>query len=131
MKSQLFRYIFSGIFAITLDFLIYSLLIIFFPYWMSKGVGFISGSITAFLLNKYWTFQRYHNSIKEMGRFVVLYGMSMSTNIVCNALVLELSHQVLIAFGIATSLSTLINYFGQRFWVFSAKSKEITSEKLT
>jgi putative flippase GtrA len=122
MKQQVFRYVFSGIIAVIFDLCIYSFCILFVPYWVSKGIGFITGSSTAFLLNKYWTFQRKGGSLKEIARFAFLYCVSLCANIFCNALVLTLwDQQVFLGFLVATSMSTIINYIGQKFWVFAEK----------
>lgn len=115
---QLLRYVISGTIAIAIDLGVYFALSLAFPYAVSKAGGFISGSIVAFLLNKFWTFQRKELSFSQTIKFALLYCCSISINILSNAYLLTLTQQLLLAFGLATTLSTLINYFGQRFWVF-------------
>ena len=55
-KHQLVKFIFSGIIAVAVDFGVYYFLNRYTGHNTSKGISFLTGSIVAYLLNKFWTF---------------------------------------------------------------------------
>lgn len=125
------RYFFCiGLLTTSIDFLVYSLGHHFMPYSIAKTLSFISGSCFSYLLHKHFTFQQKHHKVKNMARFAVVYVLSMILNVSINSISIMLltriipiswlSHgQILIcAFLIATGVSTVVNFSGQKFWVF-------------
>jgi len=119
IKSELIKYILVGIFVVFLDFLFYQLFINVFEINSSnsKRLSFISGAVFSFFLNKYITFNSNKRRLKEPFLFGLLYFTSFSLN--------SFSHDLSIKyfagnypFYIATSLSVVINYLGQKFIVF-------------
>lgn len=118
LKKEIRRYIISGFSALITDTLSYFILINFFSYNLSKGVSFLSGTIISFILNKYWTFEKKDKSFYEVLKFVTLYLSTFFVNVGTNSFFIEKINIVPLAFLIATSLSTVLNYVGQKFWVF-------------
>lgn len=94
------------------------LLLNFLSHNPAKAISFILGTIVAFVLNKYWTFQKYKRSFNEVLKFGVLYSATLGANVMTNKIVLELTHIVFLAFLVATGVSTVLNFIGQKFWVF-------------
>ena len=94
------------------------ILLNFLSYDVSKAISFLFGAIVAFIMNKYWTFENYEKSYKEVLQFGVLYGISLTANVVANKLVLEYTSLILLAFLVATGISMTLNFLGQKFFVF-------------
>lgn len=117
-KHQLVKFTFSGIIAVAVDFGVYYFLNRYTGHNTSKGISFLTGSIVAYLLNKFWTFGAKEFSGKQLFRFFFLYLTTLAINVLVNKGVLSLYHSVLFGFLCATGASTVLNFMGQKFWVF-------------
>ena len=134
-KKEIVRFTVSGCCAVATDMLFYYLLSHFLEISLSKGLSFCLGTVTAYLMNKYYTFGQKEKNAKEVLRFITLYLISLSINIGVNKISLALlpvplnyinvaaNYQLikLSAFLFATGASTVINFLGQKFWVFTPR----------
>lgn len=141
-KKQIFRFIISGICAVVTDMLFYYILSAFIELSLAKGISFLIGTITAYLLNKYFTFEKKEKSYNEIIKFIILYTTSLTANIIVNRICfiilpflfkhiyfLDNNKMIkLFAFFFATGTSTIINFLGQKFWVFNSKNGENINE---
>lgn len=119
-RTQLLRFLVVGCSAVLTDFLSYTLLLHFLTHAPAKTLAFIAGTIIAYVLNKYWTFEKPGHNHSELGRFIMLYTSTLGANVAVNATVLFLfPTAVLFAFLCATGTSTILNFIGQKWWVFS------------
>ena len=119
IKRELNKFLFAGLAAVGTDLLVYYLLLNLLSTEMSKGISFIIGSVVAFVINKYWTFEKPEKSYKEMIRFGVLYLTTLGLNLMTNKIVLDYTDIVLVSFIVATGISTILNFVGQKWWVFN------------
>ena len=119
IKRELNKFLFAGLAAVGTDLLVYYLLLNLLSTEVSKGVSFIIGSVVAFIINKYWTFKKPEKSYKEMIQFGVLYGTTLGLNVMTNKIVLDYTDIVLVSFIVATGISTILNFVGQKWWVFN------------
>jgi len=117
-KKELKRFLVAGLSAVGTDLGIYYLLLNFLDSYIAKGISFLSGTIVAFIINKYWTFEKKEKSYIEIIRFAILYSITLGVNVLTNKLVLDNSGIVILSFVIATGVSTVLNFIGQKFWVF-------------
>ena len=131
-KKELIRFIISGVCAVLTDMSFYYILSPFMSLSVAKGISFVSGTVTAYLMNKYYTFEQKEKNIKEVIKFVCLYTFTLGANVAVNKLsfmflpfMLNLvnitdNYQIikLFAFLAATGTSTILNFIGQKFWVF-------------
>lgn len=116
-----------------------------------KGIGFLSGTFVTYNLNKYWTWRTSDKNNKRLGNFVILYLISFVINILVNKWGLQIFHDdeisvlyrnhegvstsllafkmdKLFAFILATGVSSVVNFVGQKVWVFKDKpSTEVDS----
>jgi putative flippase GtrA len=121
LKQQLRRFLFAGVCAVVTDFILYYILINFLSYNIAKGVSFIVGSIVAYMINKYYTFENKEKSYKQIIKFIILYTLTLLANISANKLVLHINIElILLAFLVATAISTILNFLGQKYWVFKS-----------
>ena len=94
-------------------------------YWTSTGINYVTGSIVSYFLNKYYTFQNQDRSYKTVLRFImnilicylISYGIAkpLAAKILSDWTV---SIQENGAMLIGLAIFGVINYLGQRFYVF-------------
>jgi putative flippase GtrA len=117
-KKELKRFLVAGISAVGTDLVTYYILLNFLPHDIAKAISFLLGTVVAFIINKYWTFEKHEKSYKEMFQFVILYSATLVANVITNKIVLDLFSITILAFLIATGVSTVLNFIGQKWWVF-------------
>ena len=118
INKELKRFIVAGFSAVGTDLGTYYLLLTFLPHNIAKAISFLLGTIVAYVINKYWTFEKKEKSYSEIIRFAILYSVTLGTNVLVNKLVLDKTSILMLAFLVATSISTVLNFIGQKFWVF-------------
>ena len=117
--KQLLRFLVGGGSAVITDFLMYQFLLrLGLNIDVSKAISFICGSIVGFIINKWWTFESKQFSKGEVLRYIILYTITATINALVNRLTLWLFHWELFAFLCATGVSTILNFIGQKFFVF-------------
>ena len=119
IKRELNKFLYAGLAAVGTDLLVYYLLLNLLSTEVSKGISFIMGSVVAFIINKYWTFNKPEKSYKEMIQFGILYSTTLALNVMTNKIVLDYTDIVLVSFMVATGISTILNFVGQKWWVFN------------
>ena len=118
LKGELKRFLIAGLSAVGTDFITYYVMLNFLHHDIAKTLSFISGTVVAFVVNKYWTFERYEKGYKQIFQFIILYSTTLFINVIVNRLVLNFAELVFLAFLIATGTSTILNFVGQKWWVF-------------
>lgn len=118
IKKELKRFLIAGLSAVGTDLITYYIMLNFLHHDIAKTISFLLGTIVAFVINKYWTFEKHEKSYKEMWQFAVLYATTLGANVLTNRFVLDSTEIVLLAFLIATGVSTVLNFIGQKWWVF-------------
>ena len=121
VQRQVKRFLITGVSAVCVDTLIYLILVTFYTTSLAKGISFISGTIVAYFLNKFWTFEKKSYSTKEIFKFLGLYTFTLGVNVCVNELILiHVVSSIIGAFIIATGGSTILNFIGQKWWVFKS-----------
>jgi len=118
LKKEVKRFLVAGFSAVGTDLITYYMILNFLHHDIAKAVSFLLGTIVAFVINKYWTFEKHEKSYKEIFQFGVLYATTLGANVLINRFVLDTSEMVFLAFLIATGVSTVLNFTGQKWWVF-------------
>jgi putative flippase GtrA len=118
IKKELKRFLVAGLSAVGTDLATYYIFLNFLSYDVSKAISFLLGAIVAFIINKYWTFEKYEKSYKEVFQFGMLYSISLVVNVAANKMILEYTSLILLAFLVATGISMTLNFLGQKFLVF-------------
>lgn len=125
-KKELKRFVVSGISAVIVDFLIYSLLINLGLYLsLSKAISFSSGTIYSYFINKKWTFKAV-GGFKTFIKFILVYFISLNINISMNNFIINfLSEQnfksIFYAFIISTLFSAIFNFLMIKTYVFKLR----------
>ena len=100
-------------------------------HWISSAANYVVGSIVSYFLNKYFTFQNKEKSLKQMIRFIVniaacylaAYGAAKP---LISWLLSDMNEkfQGNAAMLAGMCLFVVLNYFGQRWFVFQDYSEE-------
>jgi len=117
--KEVLRFLVGGGTAVVVDFCIYRLLLLF--SWnmdIAKMISFICGAGVGFIINKFWTFERKQFVIKEVLKYVALYTFTGVINAIVNRCTLNIINIQIIGFLVATGVSTVLNFLGQKYVVF-------------
>lgn len=89
---------------------------------LAKAVGFVTGTVFAYVVNRVWTFGHRTPISGSIWRFAVLYTVTLSINVSLNAFALTLLAGVFsampLAFIVATGVSAALNFAGMKWFVF-------------
>lgn len=121
--KELLKFLIGGGTAVLVDAVVYALLKQIISISTAKTSSYIAGAIVGFLINKFWTFESKGGNIDEIWKYALLYLFSALANTIVNHVVLCIVTNVLFAFLCATATSTVINFIGQKFFVFSKKKR--------
>ena len=106
--------------SVLIDFIFYYLFIYIslFDPDNSKRISFIIGAIFAFYANRSYVFKVIDKKISQYFAFALLYFVSFSLNSIVHDFVLLKLEILLVSFLVATMVSTIINFCGQKFIIF-------------
>ncbi|HYF12713.1 MAG TPA: bifunctional glycosyltransferase family 2/GtrA family protein [Candidatus Paceibacterota bacterium] len=92
----------------------------------AKLFSFLAGTISSFLLNRYWTFgMREEISFAEIGRFYTTVSISLFVNVAAMQVLINLGMYDLVALVFATAASFLTNFTLSRTWVFKQRPQAV------
>jgi putative flippase GtrA len=128
LKAQLVRFVLIGGVAACVDLGVYQLLLAL-GVWapLAKGVSFILGTTTAYLLNRRFTFASSSGGGAKFLGFVVLYGSTFAVNVGVASLVLHLMDAPsvnppliasLLSWLVAQACATTINFVVMKWVLF-------------
>jgi putative flippase GtrA len=122
LKTQVWRFVVTGGLAAIVDFGLYvTFLSLGLHVNVAKSISFVAGTVTAYLINRRWTFQ----APPSRARFVavmLLYALTYAVQVGINYLFyMQFEHhpwRVPVAFVIAQGTATVINFVVQRSIIF-------------
>lgn len=128
LRAQLVRFVLVGGLAALVDLGVYQLLLLV-DTWAppAKGVSFVLGTTTAYLLNRRFTFASASGGRRRFLGFLLLYGSTFAVNVGVASLVLWLLDApsmgtppvpALVAWFVAQACATTINFVVMRTVIF-------------
>jgi putative flippase GtrA len=119
MKKELGVYIVVGIGSVIIDYCVYMILSLFVSVIHAKMISYIVGMGFGFFCNRAITFKSNNSLAKDAIGFLFVYTASLFLNVIVNSVTLIIiPEQKIIAFLVATTVSIITNYLGQKFFVY-------------
>ena len=125
VRRQIRRFLVVGSLTVLVDLVSYRLCLetgLRVP--LAKTIGFLTGTIFAYFVNRFWTFQSQRSHV-ALFKFLLLYLTTLLTNVGVNQIVFEAvpsgERGQLFAFVVATSVSATLNFLGMKYIVFREK----------
>lgn len=127
LRHQILRFVVTGFAGLFTDVLTYrSCVHLGVHVTPAKALGCIAGTVLVFFINRAWTFSSQRRSLGQFLRFSALYTTSITLNTFLNTTLLGIVPEPwLVAFFVATSVSTIINFLGLKFFVFADPRLEL------
>ena len=123
LTTQMWRFVVTGGLSAIVDFGLYVTLYkaVGLQVDLSKAISFVVGTITAYLINRRWTFQG-QGGRGEFASVMALYGITFVVQVGMNAVMLALlppiRGEITCAFIVAQGIATSINFVVQRTVIF-------------
>lgn len=98
-------------------------------YFASSLLGYISGLIFGYALNRQWTFSSLiKNKAKEFSLYLGVYLFSLVTGLIVLRAVVEILHiHPLVSNVFAIGVSTVLNFLGLKYFVFNTCALDLVS----
>ena len=121
---EAYRFLLVGICSVSIDFIFYYLFIYFdiFDPNNSKRLSFVIGAIFAFFANRSYVFKISEKKASQFFLFCLLYFCSFILNSLVHDYIYLVSQITFISFLLATAVSTITNFIGQKFVIFRKKN---------
>ncbi len=122
--QEIQRFLVGGGSAVIADYVVYQLLLSAgWTLTLAKSVSYVCGAAIGFVINKLWTFESRGYAGTEIVKYAVLYAVSAFVNAAVNKGVVRIVRYEIAGFICATGVSTVMNFFGQKFMVFRKRER--------
>ena len=118
-------FVFIGGCSTAIDFILYLLFLHAVNVVIAKGASMIAASVFSYILNKTLTFKVKKKSDTGMVvRFYIVFVLNLLANVSVNWLFYSLLQTKLIPFILATVAGMAVNFWGQKYFVFSGSRSQ-------
>ncbi|MRN54372.1 GtrA family protein [Paenibacillus monticola] len=121
LSKQSIKFVVVGVFNTIVGFLAYALYIYFIHnnYLQALVFSHVIGVANSYLWNNRWTFQQRKYNARSAVKFMSVYAVTFFVNLfLLTILVDTIEMNKLIAQAIALFLTTLVSFFGHKYWSF-------------
>jgi putative flippase GtrA len=113
------RFLIVGVINTVVGYGLFAVFLLFFGYLVSLYLSYAVAVSLAFVLHRRFTFRVRGNVLIDFVRFVGVYVVSLAVNSVVLPVLVELvGMHPLVAQGVALVITTLISYFGHKWFSF-------------
>ncbi len=125
IKREIVIFVIVGSLTVLIDLLVYRGLVLskLVNIDWAKALGFLTGTLFAYVANRFWTFNQKQYIKGQISRFVMLYVTTCFGNVIVNTMMLRCmgdnSIAIFIAFLSATGMSACLNFIGMKYVVFN------------
>lgn len=125
-KTSFFRFLVVGGCSTLIDFIVYMFLSQQISLNISKITSMIVASLFSYLANKLFTFKNYERTYwLYLIKFYIVFILNLATNVFVNYVFFHLTGCKVFAFILATIAGMMVNYIGQKYYVFSSKQYNV------
>ena len=129
LKTQIVRFAISGGFAAVVDYGLLQLLMLFgLDYTVAKALSFVAGTLTAYFINRRWTFGAQPSTARflaTMAVYAVMFGVQVGIFHVLTGMLLDaelsLFWATTLAYVVAQGVATVTNFIVQRTVIFRVR----------
>ena len=128
--KQYFKFIIVGGIGVVINLTILFLLTEFLGiyYIVSEIIAFITAIIHNYSINKIWTFKERlkDESLKKFSQYFLISLIGLVINLIVLYFLVEFFHiWYIIAELFATTISSIVNFYGNKFWTFKDKKADV------
>lgn len=109
-----------------------------FSYPVAKAIGFVFGTITAYMINRRWTFQAEASTkkfLQTMAVYAVMFGVQWGLAVTINHLLVNQGVNGVtagtVAYVIGQGVATAVNFIVQRWFIFKPAGNSGTTVNTT
>ena len=129
LKTQILRFFLTGVLSAVVDYgLLQLLMLAGLAYGPAKALSFVAGTLTAYALNRRWTFQAEPSRarfVATMGLYAVMFGVQWGLFMLLvpyfEGLGWSLFWSTTIGYVIAQGVATVTNFIVQRTLIFRVR----------
>ncbi len=131
VKRELQLFVFNGLISVAISFCVYLVLADYgLQLHLASGVSYLAGMAYGFFANKTLTFANKEKlRLDNFLSYFILYSVTLVINIATNFFMLMIFSDFMIrsylAFFVSISLSTILNFLGLKYFVFSKNLSQI------
>ena len=118
--KQFIKFSLVGLINTAIFYATYFVLLQFgFFYAVAITIGTFVGIINSYIWNKFFTFSAKKKSVREMCKFLIVYGVQYISNLIIVFLCVRfVGISPELAGLVAIGVGVFISYFGHKFWTF-------------
>ena len=122
MLKQFVKFSLVGVLNTTIHYGVFYTLYEFLGlyYILASGLGFCLAVTNSYICNKYWTFKSRGADVgREFVKFFIVNIVSLSINLACMAILVELFDlHPPVAQVVTIGITLIVNFTGNKFWTF-------------
>ncbi|KWX86473.1 hypothetical protein AMQ83_18695 [Paenibacillus riograndensis] len=123
MKNQTIKFLIVGVLNTIVGFAVYAGMLLFLKvnYSFALLVSHVIGVIHSYIWNNKWTFGVKDYNLRSMMKFILVYTLTFFVNLLLLSIFIhQLGINKFYAQAISLFITTLISFFGHKYWSFKA-----------
>lgn len=120
IRLDIVRFLCVGVMSTIINYIIFYMLLqqLYVNYMLSSAIGFVSGILFGYILNKSWTYRTKKSNSEVFTKYICVYLFSLFLGLCCLRFLVYWGVDCLIANTLIIIMTTCTNFIGTKFWVF-------------